>query len=55
VQVFGDRLHVSFAAPLAGAIIHSMVQSAPHPLVDMRQVEPGIEDTFMVLMKNEVS
>jgi ABC-type multidrug transport system ATPase subunit len=55
VQVFGDRLHVSFEAPLAGTMINSLVQSAPHTIVDMRQIEPGIEDTFMVLMRNEVS
>jgi len=52
VQVFGDRLHVSFAAPLADAMINSMTQGAPHPIIDMRQIEPGIEDTFMALMKN---
>lgn len=51
VQVFGDRLHVSFAAPLAGAMINSMAQSAPHPVAAMQQIEPGIEDTFMALMK----
>jgi ABC-type multidrug transport system ATPase subunit len=55
VQVFGDRLHVSFEAPLAAATINSMAQGAPHPVIEMRQIEPGIEDTFMVLMRNEVS
>jgi ABC-type multidrug transport system ATPase subunit len=55
VQVFGDRLHVSFEAPLAAATINRLVQNAPHTVVDMRQIEPGIEDTFMALMKNEVS
>jgi ABC-type multidrug transport system ATPase subunit len=52
VQVFGDRLHVSFEAPLAIAEISRLVQNAPHTIVDMRQIEPGIEDTFMALMKN---
>jgi ABC-2 type transport system ATP-binding protein len=55
VQVFGDRLHVSFEAPQASAAINRIVQNAPHTIVDLRQIEPGIEDTFMVLMKNEVS
>jgi hypothetical protein len=55
VQVFGDRLHVSFQAPLASAAINRLVQSAPHANVDMRQIEPGIEDTFMALMRNEAS
>jgi hypothetical protein len=48
-------LHVSFEALLASAAINRLVQNAPHPIVDMRQIEPGIEDTFMALMKNEVS
>jgi ABC-type multidrug transport system ATPase subunit len=55
VQVFGDRLHVSFEAPLASAAITRFAQNASHPIADMRQIEPGIEDTFMALMKNEVS
>lgn len=55
VQVFGDRLHVSFATPLASAAISRFVQSAPHAIVEMRQIEPGIEDTFMALMKSKVS
>ena len=51
VQVFGDRLHVSFAATLADVVMNQIAQSAPHPIIDMRQIEPGIEDTFMELMK----
>jgi len=50
-QVFGDRLHVSFAAPLTNKMINRIIKSAPHAIVDMRQIEPGIEDTFMALMK----
>lgn len=55
VQIFGDRLHVSFEAPLSRAVIDHLVQSAPHTIVDMREIEPGIEDTFMALMKNEIT
>ncbi|MCG3120478.1 MAG: putative multidrug ABC transporter ATP-binding protein YbhF [bacterium] len=55
VQIFGDRLHVSFAAPLADAMLKSVVQSAPQPVIEMRQIAPGIEDTFMALMKNRIS
>ena len=51
VQVFGDRLHVSFAAPPANDMINRMIKSAPEPISDMRRIDPGIEDTFMELMK----
>jgi len=51
VQMFGDRLHVSVATPLANETIERLIKSAPEPIADMRRVEPGIEDTFMELMK----
>ncbi len=51
VQVFGDRLHVSFTAPLANETIERLIKNAPEPVADMRRIEPGIEDTFMELMK----
>lgn len=51
VQVFGDRLHVSCATPLPNETIARLIKSAPEPISDMRRVEPGIEDTFMELMK----
>jgi ABC-2 type transport system ATP-binding protein len=51
VHVFGDRLHVSFAAPLANEMINHLIKSAPELISDMRWIEPGIEDTFMELMK----
>jgi hypothetical protein len=50
VQVFGDRLHASFDAPLAQTRINEIVVRAPQPIAGMRQIEPGIEDTFMELM-----
>ncbi|MGH7596657.1 MAG: ABC transporter ATP-binding protein [bacterium] len=51
VQVFGDRLHVSFATPLPNETLERLIKSAPEPISDMRRIEPGIEDTFMELMK----
>jgi ABC-type multidrug transport system ATPase subunit len=51
VQVFGDRLHVSFEAPLTNEMIKKIVAGAPQPIASIRQTEPGIEDTFMQLMK----
>lgn len=51
VQVFGDRLHVSFTAPLAQQDVSLFSEPAPFPIMSLRQIEPGIEDTFMELMK----
>ncbi len=52
VQIFGDRLHVSFVAPLPESKIAELIASAPQPIQQMRAITPGIEDTFMELMKN---
>lgn len=52
VQIFGDRLHVSFAAPLLEIKIAEILAAAPQPIKQMRAITPGIEDTFMELMKN---
>jgi ABC-type multidrug transport system ATPase subunit len=51
VQVFGDRLHVSFDAPLSDTNINQILERAPHAIARIRQINPGIEDTFMELMK----
>ena len=51
VHVFGDRLHVSFKTPLPPERIRQVVAGAPHPVAEMRRIEPGMEDTFMELMK----
>ncbi len=51
VQIFGDRLHVSFVEPLSHETINRIILGAPHPISDVRRIAPGIEDTFMELMK----
>ncbi len=51
VQIFGDCLHVSFVKPLAHDAVHRIILNAPHPVNGVRRIEPGIEDTFMELMK----
>jgi ABC-2 type transport system ATP-binding protein len=51
VQVFGDRLHVSFTKALLKKDIKYIESQAPQPISEMRLIEPGIEDTFMKLMK----
>jgi ABC-type multidrug transport system ATPase subunit len=53
VQVFGDRLHVSFGSPLSKEKIKSIVTLSPQPISEMQKIEPGIEDTFMELMKTK--
>ncbi len=55
VQIFGDRLHVSFAAPLAAGRMAEIIAAAPHPITHMLPIAPGMEDTFMILMKNDAS
>ena len=51
VQTFGDRLHVSFGAPLSEAEVKTIMEKSPRPITSIRRIEPGIEDTFMELMK----
>lgn len=51
VQIFGDRLHVSFAAPLAADAVNRIMGGTPHTIVEMRRIAPGMEDTFMELMR----
>ena len=51
VQIFGDRLHVSFAEALSHEAINRIILGAPHAISDLRRIEPGMEDTFMELMK----
>jgi len=55
VQVFGDRLHVSFAEPLTNDQINNMAVAAPQPGTTIKRIDPGIEDTFMKLMKSGAS
>ncbi|MDZ7306728.1 MAG: ABC transporter ATP-binding protein, partial [candidate division KSB1 bacterium] len=45
VQLFGDRLHVSFAAPLGAGRIAAIIAAAPHPISHMHAIAPGMEDT----------
>ena len=52
VQIFGDRLHAIFAELLSHEAINRIILGAPHPISDVRRIEPGIEDTFMELMKS---
>jgi len=51
VQIFGDRLHVSFTTPLAPQAMVDCRTGAPHPVRSFQRIEPGIEDTFMELMQ----
>ncbi len=53
VRMFGDRLHVSFEAPLSAEEISRIVAKAPLRIEGFERIEPGIEDTFLELMKSE--
>jgi ABC-type multidrug transport system ATPase subunit len=51
VHMFGDRLHVSFETPLSRKVLAEIVERAPRPIAEFQQIEPGMEDIFMELMK----
>lgn len=53
VQVFGDRLHVSFTKALEKAEIRGMIQNAPVPIRSIKEISPSTEDTFLALMQKK--
>ncbi len=53
VQVFGDRLHVSFSRELGSDEIRGLRRSAPVQINAIEKMRPGIEDTFLALMKKQ--
>ena len=53
VQMFGDRLHLSFKDPLSPDAQGKIKLNAPQTITALNRIEPGIEDTFMELMKRE--
>jgi ABC-2 type transport system ATP-binding protein len=54
VQIFGDRLHLSFKEPLSQEAQREIKLNAPQTITALSRIEPGIEDTFMELMKTVV-
>lgn len=50
VQIFGDRVHVSFAAPLPPEMLPQIIAQAPHAISEFKRIDAGMEDTFMELM-----
>lgn len=52
VQIFGDRLHVSFEEKLKDSETNKLRSRAPSGLESFEQMEAGIEDTFLALMKS---
>ncbi len=52
VQIFGDRLHVSFKSELPPEAVAEIMRNAPYAIADFKKIEAGIEDTFMELMKH---
>jgi ABC-type multidrug transport system ATPase subunit len=53
VQVFGDRLHVSFEQELAASTLTGLRKKAPAEIQDLKKIQPSIEDTFLALMKKQ--
>ncbi len=53
VQIFGDRLHVSFDKDLAVSTITGIRRKAPVEILEMKKIQPSIEDTFLALMKKQ--
>lgn len=53
VQIFGDRLHVSFDEKMSDEQQARLVDAAPVPIEAFRKIQPSIEDTFLALMKKE--
>ncbi len=51
VQIFGDRLHVSFAEAPDEIQLKQLQKNAPVPITGIKKRPPGIEDTFLALMK----
>lgn len=50
VQIFGDRLHVSFKQELVTATIIGFRKNAPAEFDNMKKIQPSIEDIFLALM-----
>lgn len=53
VQIFGDRLHVSFARDLDVQNLSAIKKKSPVPISHFEKIQPSIEDTFLALMKKE--
>jgi ABC-type multidrug transport system ATPase subunit len=53
VQVFGDRLHVSFAERLTAEAARRLTEKASPMLASLELVQASIEDTFLGLMNTE--
>lgn len=53
VQIFGDRLHVSFAKGLDAQSLTNINSKSPVLISYFEKINPSIEDTFLTLMKHE--
>lgn len=53
VQIFGDRLHVSFAKELTRQEHAQIVSQSPARIEHLRKIQPSVEDTFLELMKKQ--
>ncbi len=53
VQIFGDRLHVSFATKPDEHRVAEIKEHAPVSVESFAEIEPSVEDTFLALMQTE--
>jgi len=53
VQIFGDRLHVSFNATLDERSVQKMIKEAPVAIDSFKSIQPSTEDTFLALMQKQ--
>lgn len=53
VQVFGDRLHVSFSKEPDQNRMTQIKEKAPEAITGIKRIQPSIEDTFLALMKKQ--
>ncbi|MFQ6112715.1 MAG: ABC transporter ATP-binding protein [bacterium] len=53
VQIFGDRLHVSFTRDLDAGSLSTIRDKSPGSISNIEKIQPSIEDTFLELMKKE--
>lgn len=53
VHIFGDRLHVSFKNKIEDRMISQWDKDSPVPIQSIVNIQPGVEDTFLALMKKK--
>jgi len=53
IQIFGDRLHVSFDKGWDAAQLDTIKERSPVAIHKLEPIQPSMEDTFLALMKKQ--